>query len=570
MWRALPLIVLAGIFTPELAEAQRDTLEAIDRVNRQLRYHYGTSPRGGLMAGGRLETDLDKYCDGGSGSLCHGGDPDRGYCPKDVPCHPTEEFLVEVLLKAATENPGSGYVMGQAVYALTKFGYQEEASNLVHACEAEGWWCNALRGYLLHSRGLVREAEALFREAMRRAPAPVMCLHGDAMWLLGEWDQRTGHVDALPQARDETSDWSCVERLLASDTIWWWADPLYNVEGNDRWTEHMARAMSARFAAEIRRAIRGSEVPSRYVDYDWAMRIRRGAWDSFEVPPGGASMRFWTSKEKALYHFLPEVKPDDLSNPTWSLQGTLQKEGFTPDYGPLYLLPVQLARFRVEDSLRIAAAGGLLASPLRRASGATAYFILTDGPESMPLRLVEEVRRTNPVFIGEAPARDYVAGFEVMTGIGIGWDRRLVSPLQSQGPELSDLLLFDPSERSEPDSLLEVAATMLGSTTIERGNRIGVFWETYDAPQGATLEFVLTLEGDPGRLVDRLTAFFSGGSQEGRGRVMWTEPATGGTHPRSVALDLTDLEEGDYTLVLRVQWPGQPPIERTRSLTIGG
>jgi hypothetical protein len=327
--------------------------------------------------------------------------------------------------------------------------------------------------------------------------------------------------------------------------------------------------MSARFAAEISRAVRGSEVPSRYLEHDWAMRVRRGAWDSFEAPLGGASVRYWTSLESASYRFVPDVVPGDFSSPTWSLQSTLRTEGFTPDMGPFYDLPIQLARFRVGDSLRIAAAGGLMASPLRRAVEATAHFVLTDGPESMPLHLIEEVRRTDPVFIGEAPSREYVAGFEVMTRIGIGWDRRLVSPIRIGGPEISDLLLFDPSEGSEPDSLQAAAATMLGSTTVERGGQVGVFWETYGAPEGTTLEFELKLERDPGRVVDRLRALFLRGPQEGRGRVSWNEPGTGNTHPRSVTLDLSDLEEGDYTLVLRVQWSGQPPIERSRILTIG-
>jgi hypothetical protein len=184
------------------------------------------------------------------------------------------------------------------------------------------------------------------------------------------------------------------------------------------------------------------------------------------------------------------------------------------------------------------------------------------------LHVQEEFRRVNPVFLGKAPARDYVAGLECMTELGVGWNRRLITPLRMHGTELSDLLLYDPSDTGEPGSLEEVVPFMLGSTHLQRGQDLGVYWETYGAPVGTTLEFDLTLERDPGRVVDRLRALFSGGSQEGRGRVQWAEPAESGVHSRGLTLELSDLGSGDYTLVLSVRWPGQPPVERRRVITV--
>jgi hypothetical protein len=99
--------------------------------------------------------------------------------------------------------------------------------------------------------------------------------------------------------------------------------------------------------------------------------------------------------------------------------------------------------------------------------------------------------------------------------------------------------------------------------------RLGLFWEVYDVPKEETLSFELTLEREAGGLVERLTGFFPGGSQEGRGRVAWTEPAVGETHPRGITLNLSDLRTGEYILVLTVQWPGQPPLERRRALRVG-
>jgi hypothetical protein len=561
------LFCLASVSAP--AGAQTDTLAAVDRIKERLRYHYRTSPRFGLLNPNRVQTDVDRYCDGAT-ALCHGGDPDRGFCPINTPCHPTEEFLVDALLEEATAQPSSGYVMGQAVYGLTKFGYDAKVIELLNGCAAEAWWCDALRGYHFYYMSQWAGAEALLRGAMDRAPEEFRCRVGDALWLLGDWDQRRGGIDLLPEAVEEAADWGCEKRLAVSDTLLWLADPLFGDEVNERWTEHVVRGLAAWFSAEINEAGRGSRVPQRYQDHDWAMTIRRGTWDSFEILPGRGGFRFWTSDEWARFHFVPDVDPENLSNPTWNLVGNLLKEGFTPDYGPFLPLPVQLARFRRPGSLKLAAAGSLGGPQLRRVREASARLVLSDGPGGEAIRREQEVRRAHPVFTLEAPARRYLLGFEVTTEIGIGWERRTVIPLSGEGPELSDLLLFDPEQGPEPDSLSKAAAVMFASDSLEGGDPVGVFWETYGAPESTMLDFEITLERDPGGIVDRLRALFSGGSQEGRGRVAWTEEAVGEIHPRSLALDFSNLGPGDYVLVLRAGWNGQNHLERTRRFSLGG
>jgi hypothetical protein len=109
---------------------------------------------------------------------------------------------------------------------------------------------------------------------------------------------------------------------------------------------------------------------------------------------------------------------------------------------------------------------------------------------------------------------------------------------------------------------------MLGSPRVEEGVEMGVFWEIYEAPEGETLTFDLTLERESGGLVDRLVGLFPGGSQEGRGRVRWIEPVRGATHARGITLNLSDLRSGAYILSLTVRWPGQPPLERQRAFTV--
>jgi hypothetical protein len=550
-------------------EAQADTLEGVQRGRALILHHYRGAGRSASARGNQRGGTQDRFCSGGEGSVCHGGDPDRGECNANVPCHPNEEWLVEGLAEAARANPTSGFLMGQAIYAMTKFGQVSDAEELVQVCRAEEWWCEALRGYVLYTYAPLDRVEVRFRSAFERAPEAVRCRWGDAHWLLGEWDQRVGGLENLPSGREATEGWDCATRLAASDTLFWWADPLFSREGNDRWTVHMARAVAGHLHQDLQRTLRGSEPTREQKDRDWAMRIRRGQWDSYERLPGRNTPRFWTSEEAARIHFVPDVSPGDLSEPTWRFRGDLRDEGYSPEYGPLFHISSQVARFREGDSLLLVAAGGLETTRLRRAVGAISNLVLSDAPGSFPLRIERETRQSTPVLTGRAPHLPYVVSFEVETDIGMGVSRELVSPLSTTGAEVSDLLLFGADGQEEPVDLLGASATMLGSTRFEEGDLLGVFWEVYGAPVGGLLSFEITLERESGGVVDRLTGLFPGGEEGERGRVIWTEPASGPVHPRGLTLNLSSLRDGDYFVVLSVRWPGQPPLQRRRALRVG-
>jgi len=545
-----------------------DTLEGINRAKTLIAHRYRSAGNSASDRGNRMAGTRDRYCSWEEGAICHGGDPDLGDCNANVPCHPDEEAFAEGLLKEALAYPTSGFLMGQAVYALTKFDRLPQAQEAVDACRAEDWWCETLQGYVLYAYAPLVEVEARFRSALAEAPDGIRCRWEDATWLIGEWDQRVGGLELLPPGREETEDWDCARRLAVSDTLWWMADPLFSEEGNDRWTTHIARAVAGHLSEDLRRTIRGADLPEEVRDHDWAMRVRRGPWDSYERLPGRNGVRLWTSEEAARYHFLPEVRPGDLSHPTWRLQGEIVDEGYTPDYGPLFPVQAQIARFRAGDSLRVVAAGDLHGSPLRRALDARSHLFLTDSPEGAPSQATLETRRRTPVLLEDAPLGRYMAAIEVVTDIGVGIHRQFLSPLAPEGPEVSDLLLYAPTGDTDPDSLLDVIPFVLGSPTLEEESPLGVFWEVYGAREGETLTFELTMEREEGGLVDRLSGLFPGGSREDRGRVSWTEPARSDFHPRGITLSLSEIQSGEYTLVLRAEWPGQPPLERRQLLRI--
>lgn len=554
---------------PLLQVSQEDTVAAYRMAQHILRDYYGgTAGPSSLRAGRRSSSsqrEFFEYCDGGAGELCHGGDPDRGRCPAGSTCHMTEEFLLKQLVEGVEEHPTSGLILGQAVYNLAKFGHLTRALVLAEQCQADAWWCDTLLGYVLHAQGRSGEAEPFFRRVMDTAPIPLRCSLGDGLWLLGEWSQERAAPFKLPPGRETTAEWPCLDRLEVSDTLFWLGDPLYSVEGNERWVEHMARATGIFLYLQIRDLVRGGRpVAPEYRDLTWALRIRRGVWDSWRQS-GSQGTHYWTSEEKAPYHFLPRVEPGDLSSPEWRMDGDLFDEGFKPAFSPFFSIPAQVARFRIGDSLRVLAAGALEGTPLEEAPSTSAQFILTDGPGSFPLFLTGNTFRANAIFLGQGPARDYVVGLEVLSGVGVGWYREFIPSLVPTGPELSDLLLFQPREGMEPDSLLQAAGLMLSSLTIGPGEDLGVFWEVYGAEAETELELELALLGESGGGISRL---LPGRGGEAYGPVRWTETAEGSPHATSLRLELGNLDSGEYELVLKVRWEGEEEMERRRQVRI--
>lgn len=561
------LVTTVTLATPVGPVVAADSLDAIRHVDYLLSQYYpGARPGDALSRFPRRSAYGGSYasrCDGDLGDVCFADDPDAGACPDFVQCHRSPAHMIDVMVQAAKAYPASGYLAGQAVYVLTKQDRLPEAMKVVDSCAAAGWWCDALRGFVLHAEGKDTEADAVFRSALRAAPDSVACAWPDATWLVGSWKQRGSEFTPVA-AHDSASSWSCARRMAVSDSIWWLADPLYSVPGNDRWVEHLTRYMETRFYDEIRRTHAGSLGPENAQQYLWASRIRRGPVDSYDLAQGYT----WTSREAARYHFVPDVAVDGLAHPVWHLEASLDDEGYTPPYGPVLRIRHQTARFRIADTLRVAAATRLEGTRLGGALDAAASFVLSGGPTRAPVLLSADAHQPTVRFLGTAPARRYVASLEVVTSKGVGWDRRTLTPLPADGPAVSDLLLYAASGAKEPSTLDAAARVMNGSTTVKKGGEVGVYWETYGLPPGTTLTFDLSVERRTGGLVDRLSRLLPGGEQEGPGRIVWTEQAAGGTHSSAVALDLRELDSGDYTLVLRVGWTGQALLERRRDITV--
>ena len=123
---------------------------------------------------------------------------------------------------------------------------------IAESCEAGEGWCRALEGHVLHSVGRVEESETRFRDFIETAPDSIRCRYADATRLLGRWSwMEVRQNPRPPEIWTSWQDHPCGQRLTVSDTLWWLADPLYIVDGNDRWAEHIDRMLVARWRNEI-------------------------------------------------------------------------------------------------------------------------------------------------------------------------------------------------------------------------------------------------------------------------------------------------------------------------------
>jgi hypothetical protein len=556
------LLVLVAVTplggSPQPTDTLRATREVIQETVRyvQQAVRVDLSARTPIANGARCDADVGDRCVDG---------------PVPYPCRMGktcvfQSNLPEFVFKKALAHPDAGFIDGFATFLLINSGRQLDAFKVARACTAVGWWCSLLRGYVFNSVGRLSEAEREFRSALAAAPRNVRCAFVDASWSVPE------------RMREFMQRLRCRRRIAVSDSTWWLADPSFASPGNERWTEQVARTIYRRF-----HTVPDSAFYHGMADWgqDWesSVILPRGQFDSWRKDAAYAGahhnlLYVWTSRKAARYHFVPDFEGADLSHPVWHLHGTIQQEGYTPPTSAFYEVPAQIARFRhgdsgdSDDSMVVAVAGTLAGTPLASAAAPTAYLILSDGPESFPLRLSSALRDERAVFLGQAAPKPWVTSFEVLSKDGIGRHRVMLEPLRVQGPGLSDVLLYSPVGLDLPDSLRMAAGMMLGDTTVAKGDQLGIYWETYGAPKGAAVSVELQLQREGGGLLSQLKNLVPGLGAGSSGRPGWTETSPGPLFRRAMVLDLSEVDPGSYTLVVKTSWPGQEELQTRRAFVV--
>jgi hypothetical protein len=155
------------------------------------------------------------------------------------------EGLRLALDNLAAEGAGGEAFTGLRVYYTAITGLHDRAVDLAKSdCTVGTWWCSATLGFAYHNNEQFPEAEAAFDSALALMPPERRCLWDDLSHVLND--------KALEKA---FAGLNCVSRMRLTQQLWWLAQPLWSMPGNERRTEHYSRWFSGeivRMLAQIR------------------------------------------------------------------------------------------------------------------------------------------------------------------------------------------------------------------------------------------------------------------------------------------------------------------------------
>ena len=530
-------------------------------------------------------------CDALVGRMClrHGDEEAPPVAPDPIEVEMARMEMLRTLGRVASRLPRDKWVLGQRVYYLMEQGEWLRAEALTERCHPDDeWWCLALAGYLLQTRGESIEAETVFHDAISGMP-----------------EEERGNWLALDYLLDEEAqeffeDTDPAGKATLREQLWLLADPLYLVEGNDREVEQYAR----------RTLIRLREAAENAYDIPWEEDLeelvaRYGGEIGWERgrpvrPPSGLMQdnRFIIGRHRPHgREFLPAgeflADPTGIPLRAWEIEDRAPWTGYAPWYAPIITtMDAQVARFRRGDSLLVVAgyqpppppeeqgrpsvreiapsddpfaAFDVAPPPMNNASGPveSGMFVLTPEGE----RLVDQRGGAREGVVTARVANgDYIFGVEVFDDADDrawrvrGGVRQPDLPFGLAG--VSDVVLLD-AGGDLPESLDEALPRVLGSTRVTPGETFVAAWEVYGLQTGESAIVGITMQdADPG-LLARATQFLRLTTPEAPVEMSWQEagPDQLGTVFRAIALTLPEVEPGEYDLILTVQLSGRSPIE---------
>jgi hypothetical protein len=485
--------------------------------------------------------------------------------PEPASITAARDRLIARLDSAAALSPEDRWIAGQRVRYLVEAGRREDAVRAARDCRATTWWCEALLGLANHAARRFAAADSVYGDALRDMPADERCRWQDLSPILaGSLRKRFLALD-------------CDARAAFAARIWWLAQPLYVLPGNDRRTEHWARLTMTRLleAAASPWGLRAAgDLRELIVRYGWPE-----AWTQENADPRLMPATMVGHDRQPAYHFLPDAVPPDEATPlpasTWTLAPALTRERYAPAYAARFEpLAPDLAVFRRGESTLVVVAYDLTRdTTFTGRSLETALVLATD--ERTPPVLERHLGAPGAgVAVAVAPGSPRVASFEVLADSGAGAARARVglAPWDPARPglTLSDLLTFAPAD-SLPADLSEVLPLVRGPARIARGGRIGLYWEVYGvAPFGETVSARVSVRPAQRGWLRRLVGSVGLGAPQRETLLEWQEGGVprDGVVSRALVVDLATLSPGSYRIELTVATPGGGSQAAARDLLI--
>ena len=486
------------------------------------------------------------------GDTCFGGDHWDRRCMRVVPCRSTaaiRQFIAE-LERVGMRRIDDPMVVAHAVYGLVRQGQLAPAVEIAEKCEAVAWWCDLVLGMVHHRSGGSAEAGMHYRSGLARGTPDLVCLLTDITQLVEGRDEDT--YKRLPCPGPERSEFE--------ERFWWLSDPFLTKPGNDRWTEHVTR----RFELVLDGRLGGraandpqhiEEVTRRGQPDSWMQRSRR--------------LEFWRSEEGARYRFTAaSLVGDGVQALRYELRANRWDEGYTPtEYGPVFEVPGQIARFLEGDSLVLAVAADLDAAPFHPED---IRFVAEGGVNGASASLEGAAGDQSPSFTLKVAAVPLVVAIEAFGDRSEAARlRQGVLPLATDGVALSDVLMLDPRLSELPADREEAAESMLPQTWIGNAGELAVYWEIYGIEADEMVQITVALETGGAGLLTRVLRTLGGRAGTPATAVSWAEPVSGSTHPMAITVDVDRLEPGDYDLQIDIMGPDGSTATTIRRVRLG-
>ena len=486
------------------------------------------------------------------GDTCFGGDHWDRRCMRVVPCRTSAamfQFISE-LQRLGASWPGDPLAVAHSVYGLVRLEQMAPAIAIAEQCGAVDWWCDLILGMAHHRSGDSALADSRYRAALARGDPELICLLTDITNLLEGRDAATYRRWPCPSAG----------RSAFEERFWWMSDPFLTRPGNDRWTEHVTRRFELVLDERLG-ARRGDD--RRSID----AVTRRGHPDSWMR--GMRQIDFWKSEAAARYRFTPaSLVGDGVQALRYELQAGRWDEGYTPlEYGPVFEVRGQVARFLEGDSLFLAAAADLDDAPF---DPRDIRFAATEGASGYRASRGGAPGSQRPTFTLLVPQAAMLVAIEAF---GVRGDaarmRQGVLPLAANAVAVSDVLVLDPRLAELPGNREEAVRSMHPQTWIGNASDLVVYWEIYGLPTDETVQVTVALQTGGAGLMTRIRRTLGGRTAPPATTVSWTEPVTGPIHPMSMTVDVDRLEQGDYDLRIDIRGPDGSTASTIRRVRLG-
>lgn len=518
------------------------------------------------------------------------------------PLRRERELLIDVLAAARARYPSDEWITGQHFRFLIDQRSPTRALEAARSCRGSEVFCSNLLGMAFEALGRTVDAEAAFRHAqsllLRSAPVDSAgCIHSETLMLL------------RPGDRDVAQRGSCEDQRKFVERLWWLADPMWSIAGNERYVAHESRRTHGSLRAVLDRDER----------YTWARLgggdafrelIVRYGWPGYTYWPGNqleeeinkvrenpARPRIATPPYTAVEYssdrsaLIPSVgaildpynaKPDqwDLrlregtSIDTWWPQEHMmlwtklhlleagQQVQWRRDSTVLFGMVVHNPLFSLDTGAR-GPSTAALASSTSASDVRLVWKSVINAGET--LRMDGEIPSTPQVLSAEIHARSQREPAQRLR-----WGIKPVPSLRDM--KAGEVALSEPvfmyipsSDVVTPNTQSAAQLFMTGTLDLNRTDTLALFWESYGFSPDDSAEFQLRVNRtDAGNIARRVGALIGVASDlRDSVSIRWSEPnarngasVTRSLKPiigRSVALDLRALPAGNYTVSIEMR-----------------